>query len=141
MLLTGFRTADGFAELLTMLLVFVLVLILAWYTTRWIARYQHGQKKAGNISIIETCPAGNGRFIQIVKVADTYFVIALSKEQVTLLGQIPGEQLSFPEEERKDALSFKEWFHKAGAAYRGSGQKTEDDGSNPPSDDNASKEE
>lgn len=140
MLLTGFRAAESFAELLTMLLVFVLVLILAWYTTRWIARYQRGQKKAGNISIVETCPAGNGRFIQIVRVADTYFVIAVSKDNVTLLGQIPGEQLSFPEKEGKDMPSFKEWFHKAGAAYHGGSRTTQDEGNNPPSDD-ASKEE
>lgn len=140
MLLTGYQAADGIAELLTMLLVFVLVLILAWYTTRWIARYQRGQKKEGNISILETCPAGNGKFIQIVRVADTYFALAVCKDTVTLLGEIPKEQLTLPAGEQKQGLPFQEWLRKAGAGYRGGSRSKKDEEAGQP-EDSTSKEE
>lgn len=130
MLLTVYDPADGFAQLITVLLIFVFVLGLTWYVTRWIARYQRGQKHGSNVNIVESYPAGNGKYIQIVKIGETYFAIAACKDTVTLLGEIPGDQLHYAGEEKAEGVSFKDLFRKAGSAYRNGGQ-----------DDNASKEE
>lgn len=117
MLLTGVSTADSISQLITVLLLFVLVLGLTFYTTRWIARYQKGQNKGNQINVLETCPVGNGKYIQIVKLAETYVAIAVCKDTVTLLAEIPKEQITFSDDEGKTGLPFKELLGKAKSVY------------------------
>ena len=111
--------ADGFIELITLLLIFVLVLALTLWTTRWIARYQKGNKGSSNIEVVETSSIGNGRYIQIVKLAETYVAIAVCKDSITLLTQIPKGQIVFPEEGSKTPLNFKELLQRAKTGYHG----------------------
>lgn len=129
MLLSGVSAADSFAQLITVLLIFVLVLGLTWYTTRWIARYQKGQKKGSNIDVVETCPIGNGKYIQIIRLAETYVAVAVCKDTVTLLAQIPKDQLTFSDGDGKAALPFKELFRRAKSVYHGSEEEAQEDSS------------
>jgi len=92
MLLTA-HTTNSYLQFLTVLVVFVAVLGLTAWTTKWIAGYQKNQKQNSNIETVETARIANNKYIQIVRVGQTYMVIAVSKDQVTMLGEIPKEQL------------------------------------------------
>ena len=116
MLLTGLSSTDNFSQFITVLFIFILVLALTLFTTRWIARYQKGQRGGSNIDIVETCPIGNGKYIQIVRVAESYVAIAVCKDTVTVLASLPKEEIAFPAE-HGSGLSFKELFKKAKTAY------------------------
>lgn len=116
MLLTVLSTADNFSQFITVLFIFILVLVIFFYITRWIARYQKGQRSGSNIDIVETCPIGNGKYIQIVRLAESYVAIAVCKDTVTVLASLPKEEISFPAE-HGSGLSFKELFTKAKTAY------------------------
>jgi flagellar protein FliO/FliZ len=111
-------SADSLAQLLAVLFIFVLVLALTLVVTRWIARYQKGQRAGGNIEIVETFSAGNGKYIQIVRLAETYVAIAVCKDTVTLLAELPKEQLTFPSGDGGIQLNFKELFQKAKASEK-----------------------
>ena len=126
MFLTGFDTADSFAQLVTVLIVFVLVLALTLYTTRWIARYQKGQKKGGNIEVVETCPMGNGKYVQILRLADTYVAVAVCKDTVTFLTELPREQLVLSEGEIGGSRHFMEFLKNAKSMYRSKEEKNEE---------------
>ncbi len=117
MLTAGMGMADRIAELVTILVIFVLVLALTLFVTKWIAGYQKGQGVGNNIEIAETCPAGNGKFIQIIRLGETYVAVAVCKDSVTLLGTVPKEQLVFSKTGGGSAQRFKEFFHKAKEAY------------------------
>lgn len=119
MLLVGMNTLDSVSQFITVLFLFVLVLAATLYTTRWIARYQKGQKSGNNIDVVETCSVGNGKYIQIIRLADTYVAVAVCKDTVTLLAEIPREQIEFPDGSGGTGLKFKELFHKAKEAYPG----------------------
>lgn len=93
--LTG--SMDSYAQLITVLLVFVAVLGITAATTKWIANYQKHQGAGSNIQVIETSRISNNKYIQIVRVGKTYMVIAVCKDTVTLLGQVPEEELRFRE--------------------------------------------
>lgn len=90
-LLTG--TTDVYAQFITVLIVFVLVLALTALVTRWIAGYQKQQSANTNIEIVETARIANNKYIQIVRMGETYAAIAVCKDTVTLLGMIPREEL------------------------------------------------
>ena len=85
---------DSYAQLITVLLVFVLVLAVTALTTKWIANYQKQQGVNCNIEVMETARISNNKYIQLVRIGKTYMAIAVCKDTVTMLGEIPKEQLT-----------------------------------------------
>lgn len=90
-LLSG--TMGSYAQFITVLLIFVVVLGITAWTTKWIANYQKQQSVNENIQVIETTRIANNKYIQIIRAGGKYMVIAVCKDTVTLLGEIPEEQL------------------------------------------------
>lgn len=108
-LLTG-RT-DSYAQFITILVVFILVLAVTAVATRWIASYQKQQNVNVNIEVVETTRISNNKYIQIVRVGETYVAIAVCKDTVTLLGEIPKEQLR--EGRNYQSFQFKNFLDRA----------------------------
>lgn len=90
-ILTG--KADSYAQFITVLFIFVAVLAVTALVTKWIAGYQKQQGAAGNIEVRETVRIANNKYIQLVRIGESYFAIAVCKDTVTALGQIPAEKL------------------------------------------------
>ncbi len=103
---------DSFVQLITVLIIFVGVLAAAFFTSKWIAGYQK-QHRGANIEVIETSALANGKYIQIVRLADTYVAIAICKDTVTVLATLPKDEIEFPSTEDKKTLNFKELFQRA----------------------------
>ncbi len=110
------RSASGstsaYAQLITVLLVFVAVLGVTAFTTKWIADYQKKQNVASNLEVLDTIRLANNKWLQIVRVGDTYKVLAICKDTVTFLGEVPKEQLR-EVQETGEALSFKDLLNSA----------------------------
>ena len=62
---------DSFFQLVTVLIIFAVVLLMCYITTRWIANYQKGMNFSRNIEFIESHRVTANKFLQIVKVGDT----------------------------------------------------------------------
>ena len=92
-LLSTAGLGSSYAQFITVLILFVLVLGVTAVVTKWLAGYQKQQSVGSNIQVIETSRISNNKYIQIVRVGDTYMVIAVCKDTITLLGQISKESL------------------------------------------------
>lgn len=106
---------EGAAQFLTVLLVFILVLVLTFFTTKWLGQYQKAQVANKNFEIIETCRITPNKYLQIVKVGKKYLVIAIGKDSISMLTEIDEEELDL-ENSHKPLLSqdsFKKTFEKA----------------------------
>lgn len=86
-------TLRSLGQLVWVLMLFVLVLLLTLLTTRWIAKYQQGQLHNQNLKLLETLKVSANGYIQIIKAGDVYLVIAVSKDHIEKLAEIPKEQL------------------------------------------------
>lgn len=91
----GTSSWESFFQLMGVLLIFVFVLILTYFCTRWIARYQKGISANKNIKVIETYRITNNKFIQILEVGSICLVIAICKDTVTLLCEITKDELAW----------------------------------------------
>lgn len=109
LLLTG--KTDGYAQFITVLLLFVIVLAVTALTTKWIANYQKQQGLSGNVQVIETVRISNNKYIQIVRIGETYMAFAVCKDTVTMLGEIPEEQLK--NTGTAQGFSFRQFLDKA----------------------------
>ena len=108
-LLTG--AGDSYAQFITVLVVFVLVLAVTAVVTKWLAGYQKQQGANSNIEIIETTRISNSKYIQIIRVGETYMVIAVCKDTVTMLGEVSAERLK--ERNPQGSMNFKELLEHA----------------------------
>ncbi len=104
-------TAGSYAQFITVLVIFVLVLGVTAWVTRWMANYQKLQNVNCNIEVIETARITSNKYIQLVRVGETYMAIAVCKDTVTMLGEVSAEQLKFRDADL-NGTSFKELFQK-----------------------------
>lgn len=94
MILLGiFSEWDSFFQLIGVLLIFLFVLLITYFTTRWIGQYQQGMMQNKNIQVIETFRVSNNKFIQIVQVGKKYLVISVCKDVVNILTELKEEEL------------------------------------------------
>ena len=84
---------DSFVQLITVLVIFIFVLIITYFTTRWMAGIQKGRSVNKNLRIIETISAGNNKMISIVQAGEKYLVVSIGKDEVHYLTELKQEEL------------------------------------------------
>lgn len=105
-------TGTSTLQFISVLIIFILVLCATYFVSKWVADYQRGTYSTGkNIKIIETCRISQTKYIQIIRIGNRYTAIAVSKDQVTSLGDVPKEDLIIKEEGQEN-ISFKEMLEK-----------------------------
>lgn len=122
LLLTSGRT-DSYAQFITVLILFVLVLAVTAFTTKWLAGYQKQQNLNGNIEVLETQRISTGKYLQIIRVGEKYLVIAVCKDTVTMLTEVSKEQIIQREVGKSDFTGFGELFEKVKKINSGKNQE------------------
>ena len=112
---------NSVAQFVTVTLIFVLVLAITYFTTRWIGSYQKKKMSYGNIQVIESMRLSNNKILEIVKAGNKCVLIAVCKDTVTYLGEVDEETLEFKKPENNE--SFGTVFNR----FRFSGRKEADD--------------
>ena len=108
MLLALADRTDSYVQFITVLLLFVFVLAVTALVTRWIGGYQKGKSAGMNMELLEAIRLSNNKYIQLVRVGRKYLALAVCKDTVTMLSEIPEEDLSFPEGSFGSAFTFKD---------------------------------
>lgn len=96
MILLQMKTSSfsSFMQLLGVLLIFVFVLIITYFTTKWIAGYQKSKSFNKNLRIIETLRLAQNKYIQIIEAGEVYLVVGIGKDEITMLTTLTKEQLN-----------------------------------------------
>lgn len=96
MLLTvGSSRFEALVQLLTLIVVFVIVLGLTYFATRYVGNLQKEKLSGSNIKVLETLRISNTKYIQIVKIGSKCFAIAVCKDTVTYLCELDEEDLVY----------------------------------------------
>lgn len=86
---------EAFVQFLTLLLIFAFVIGLTYFATRWVGSYQKEKMAGSNIRILETMRISNSKYIQVVKIGNRCFAIAVCKDTVTYLLELQEEDLVY----------------------------------------------
>ena len=105
------QNTGAYAQFITVLLLFVAVLGITAAVTKWLANYQKQASANENIEVIETTRIANNKYIQIIRAGGKYMAIAVCKDTVTMLGEIPEDTLK--ETKPVQGFNFKELLDKA----------------------------
>lgn len=86
------NAVNNIARFITMLIIFILVLALTYYTTRFVAGAKKGSISSTNMELLEVLAIGGGKYLQLMRVGSRYVVLAVCKERVDLITEIPAEE-------------------------------------------------
>ena len=109
-LLTG--SMDSYAQFITVLAVFVLVLAVTALVTKWIANYQKGRALSGNLEVVETLRITGNKFLQIVRAGKKYLVIAVGKDEIHMLTELTEDEVTTLKEHNTQNPDFKSILEK-----------------------------
>ena len=95
MVLSGLGASLGILEIMSAigsLVVVILVIVLAFVTSRWYARKISGGGFSGggrHIKVIDRIGLGQAASLTIVKVGETYYFVGVSDRNIQLLCELP----------------------------------------------------
>lgn len=113
MLLTQGSGVESFVQFMTVLILFCIVLGVTYVTTRYIANFQKLKQEGGNITVLETRQVAPSKYIQIVKLGETYVAVAICKDTMVKLAKLSEEELVFTKSVENGIPSFIEVLEKA----------------------------
>lgn len=108
MILTVSGRTDSYIQFMTVLLLFLFVLLITWWVTKWTAGYQKSQTANANMEIVETIRLSGNKYVQIIRVGRKYLAVAICKDTVTMLTEISEQDLVFPDESALKPTRFKD---------------------------------
>lgn len=119
--------SESIIQFLTVFLVFLLVLALTYFTTRFVGTFQKNAVVNRNFEAIETYKITNGKYLQLVRIGEKYMVIGISKDSITSICELTEEDILFkPSGDDSKAMdSFKVFIEKARERVNKGGNKNE----------------
>ena len=88
MLATAQNSIQSLFELLGLILIFVIVLVVCYYTTRFVAGRQLVQKKMGNFEVVETFAIAQNKYLQLIRMGNKYVVLAIAKDSISYVTEL-----------------------------------------------------
>lgn len=101
-------SADAFAQFCTVVFLFLLVLFLTYFVTKWIAGYQKSKTVGTNIEIVETYRISGTKYVQILRIGERYVAVAVCKDTVTKLTDLAADEIHSQGHLEKSNKSFQE---------------------------------
>ena len=90
-------TLESLAQLVTLIVIFALVLAITYFATRWVGGIQKEKMIGSNVKVLETRRISTSKYIQILKIGNKCFAIAVCKDTVTYLCEVNEEELIYRE--------------------------------------------
>lgn len=94
---------ENFVKLLATLVVFIIILVITYSTTRWIGSYQKTKFTGKNIEYIEGMRLTNNKYIQILRLGKEYVAVAVCKDTITFITKIDENDLVFDDNSQMSA--------------------------------------
>ena len=120
MLITLSSGMDGILQFITVLLIFVIVLAVTYFVTRWVGNYQKMQNSGNNIQIVESVRISPSAYVEILRVGKKYIAVAVSKENVTYLTDLSEDEITLREDSGVSTLDFGSILEKVKLGQNGS---------------------
>ena len=79
---------------IVLIIAFVAVVALAYFSLRLMGRAKNSRGFGGNIKVIEAAGLGFQNTVQLVKAGDKYFLIGVSRTGITFIGEIDESALN-----------------------------------------------
>ena len=84
---------ESVVQFLTTLIIFIFIIVICILTTKLIGKFNKQQYSNKNVKVVETIRVTNNKFIQLLSIGEVYLVVAVCKDQISVLSQLTKEEL------------------------------------------------
>lgn len=105
-LLQGYSQTESILKLIGLIVLCFIVIIASYYTTKFVGKKQNFNSPNTNFKAIDTLRLSQNKYLQIIKIGEKYFCIAVCKDNVNLICELNEEEIKLNRPESK--LSFKD---------------------------------
>mgnify|MGYP000932161465 CR=1 FL=1 len=102
----GFSSAENAWQLIGMVILLVVILVAAYYTSRFVGGYKLGQMRTSNFKVIDTYRIGQNKALQIVKAGNKYILISVGKDTVNFITELEESEIHTKDDSAKEKQSF-----------------------------------
>ncbi len=99
----------GFFDLFVLILVFILILVAAYYVTKWVSTSGLKMQKNQNIKILEVFRLNQSKYIYIVELGNKVVALGVSKDHIEYLTDLERDSLEFKKPE-SGLMNFKDFL-------------------------------
>ncbi|MCR5793231.1 MAG: flagellar biosynthetic protein FliO [Lachnospiraceae bacterium] len=112
--LTQVSTFESVTKLIGVIVLFIIILVLASFSAKWLGKSSLVNPHTRNISIVEAFRINPNKILEIIKVGDKYLLIGISKDHIEYLTELTEDELSLEDDESKGTtdMNFKKIFDK-----------------------------
>ena len=100
----GSSGGPGFWQMTGLVFMLIIILIAAYFTSRFVANLKLGQLKKSNFQVIDTYRISTNKVLQIVKIGNKYVVLGIGKDSVNLITELEEDEVilrEFPQGEKQ----------------------------------------
>lgn len=95
-------------QVVGLLLVFIIILVVTYYTTKFVAGVKMGVTKNSNFKVLETYRLSQTKYLQLIQIGTRYFVIAVSKDHVEFLAELNEGDIFMEDRSLQPSSNFKD---------------------------------
>lgn len=99
-------------QLISILILLVIVIVMAYFASKWVAGYQKTTGSHANIEVIESCRVAPAKYLAIVRVGGKYLAVGIGKDEITFLTEIDRDELVTRTGGETGAGSFQEFLER-----------------------------
>lgn len=104
--------SGSFWQLVGLVFLLIIILVAAYYTSRFVANLKIGQLKKSNFMVIDSYRISTTKALQIVKVGNRYLLLAIGKDSINLLTELDETEVVIRELHQGEKLNFKQLLDK-----------------------------
>ncbi len=106
---------NDWLQLIVLLVLFIVVLIGAYFATRLFGSFQIKKGNSRNIQRLESISVGPQKVLQLIKVGEEYLLIGITKDRITFMKEIDPEHIDlshYTMDKKNQVLSFNKQLEK-----------------------------
>lgn len=110
-LVAGMSNWDNLLQLLGVSILFIFILVITYYTTKFVGGVKLGKTKNSNFRVLETYKVTQNKYLQLVQIGTRYFVISVSKDDIRFIAELNENEVKQQEETKPQKGNFTEIFN------------------------------
>jgi flagellar protein FliO/FliZ len=110
-LTAGISNLDSLFQLIGVSILFIIILVVTYYTTRFVGGVKMGITRNSNFKVLETFKVTQNKYLQLIQIGIRYFVISVSKDDIRFLAELNETEIMLQEESKLPKNNFTELFH------------------------------
>ena len=118
-------SVDVLGQFFYILIVLAIVILLFLICSRWFASIR-GASRGNNIRVIDSCGVAPQCSVQLLQAGERTFLIGVTKEHISILGEITGQALNTPS--KPNLRVFEQYFKKYTSEAQNDRKEDEHDG-------------